>query len=763
MVKHTRFVVCCSLLALVYPMAANAQATAASAPSDTTSAVPATRPTDPAAASSAGLEDIVVTAQKRDETLQKTPASVQVIGAGQLVDRGVTDITRITNQVTGIIVSPSRQAAIIFSRGLGQSDTQSQTPVAVEVQLDGLTLPKDAQQFAFFDVANVQALKGPQGILYGRNAVGGALLVNSKRPTFDGIKAEGFFEYGNYDMKHADAAINLPAGTNLAFRAAIDYLNHDGYETNGAYSADVISGRISVAAKPTDRLSIFLSGTYSHRTGNGYSVHVRPFDPAANGDPFYVTPVPTSGTVGFANFNDPHNQGFDKSDAYLIAGEANYSLNDDLTLTYVGGYFNYKSTQVDASGNAPNGILQSYTTYYFIENTWDVQNEARLSFNRDKLRAVVGVLQHKFETPITQLQLSYPNGPIANGPYDYSEFNYAVFANVEVPLTDQLRLEGGLRQSWDRKTVVGTLSGTPVDLNSSNFPQWKHLSWKIGAQYDATQQILLYANVQNGYLPGSYQSAAVATLNALGRGRRYNQETLMAYTAGAKSRFADDRVQLNVEGFYYDYKGFQVNQRIELIVAGASSFQNAYANVAKSRIYGADIDLTVRPIRNGTATIGVSLLNAKIIDTGFSSLAVLQANGSFLSVSNPSLHGYQLPNAPNLTLNLGYQHIIPLPNDASIVANVGTHYESSKWLDYTHPQVSLAHQAAVWKTDVSLTYRAPDNRWSVGVWGHNLENSATYSGWGGNQLRQGGVVVGSYGATYVDAPRTYGVRAGFNF
>lgn len=729
---------------------------------DAPPAAAAPAPSDPAPDSTA-LEDIVVTAQKRDQTLQKTPASVQVVSAAQLVDRGVSDLTRITSQITGIVVQPSRQSVIIFSRGLGQSDTQSQTPVAVEVQQDGLTLSKNAQQFAFFDVANVQALKGPQGILYGRNAIGGAVLVTSKRPVFDGTHAEGSFEYGNYDTRHATVAINLPLGQDFAVRAAGDYLKHDGYQSNGGYSADVLSGRIGVAARPTDKLTLYLAGTYSRRTGNGYSFVTRPFDPAANGDPFYVTPVPTSGIVGVADFSEPRTRGFDTSESYFIAGEINYQLSDALKATYVGGYFDYTSEQVNASGVRPGGIFQSYTTNYFIENTYDFQNEVRLSYDRGGIKAIVGVLQHRFETPITQVQLAYRRGPVVNGPYDYSEFNYAIFGNVEVPVTDRLRVEGGLRQSWDRRTVQGTLSGTPIDLNRSNFPGWQHLSWKVGVQYDVSKRILAYANVQNGYLPGSFQSAAVATLTALGRSRRYDQETLTSYTAGVKSRFADDRVQINAEAFYYDYSGFQVNQRIELIVAGVSGFQNAYGNVRKSRIYGSDIDVIARPIRGGTATVGISLLDAKIIDTGFTSLAVLQPNGQFVSIANPGLRGYQLPNSPTLALNLGYEQVFQLGNGGSVIASGSTHHESSKWLDFTHPDIALARQGSFWKTDVSLTYRAPGNRWNISAFGRNLENTATYSNFGGFQLRQAGVVTGSYATAFTDVPRTYGVRAGFSF
>ena len=740
-----------SALALGFPMMAQAQTVAATGTQTESS--------------STALQEVVVTAQKRDETLQKTAAAVQVVGAAQLVDRGVSDFSRITNVVTGLSISPTRQGVVVFSRGLGQSDTQSQTPVAVEVELDGLTLPKDAQQFAFFDVANVQVLKGPQGTLYGRNAVGGAVLVSSKRPTFGGFSADGYFEYGNYDSKHAFVGANVPLGSEFAVRAAVDYLDHDGYLSTGANSADTISGRLSAAAKPTDRLSILISGTYSHRTGNGYAQSTVPYDTAANGSPFYVSPVPASGVVAGINFNDPHNHGFDRSEAYLITGELKYALTDQLEFSYITGYFNYKSAETNAWSYRPLGVYQASNAQYFTEDTMDFQNEARLSYTRGKTHVIVGALQHDFDSPTT-VRLSYPLGLNVNGPYDYGEKNYAVFGDAEVALTDRFRLEGGVRQSWDSKTLTGLLSLTPVTLNSSNFPGWSHFSWKIGAEYDLSSRILAYANIQNGYLPGSFNSASPATLAGANVGRRYNQETVTSYTAGLKSRFLADRLQVNLEAFYYDYGNFQVNQRINVAVPPATNFQSVYNNVKKSRIIGADADIAFRLTANDTLTAGLSLLDAEIVDTGFTSLAVLQSTGFYVNVANPSLKGYQLPNSPNVTVNLGYEHVFPLAHQDSIVANVATHIVSSQWLDYTHPQVGLAQEPAYSKTDVSLTYRAPGNRWNVSAFGRNLENSATYATFSANPFRQGGPgtpITGAFGAGYPDIPRTYGVRIGFTY
>lgn len=279
--------------------------------------------------------------------------------------------------------------------------------------------------------------------------------------------------------------------------------------------------------------------------------------------------------------------------------------------------------------------------------------------------------------------------------------------------------------------------------------------------------ILTYANVQTGYLPGAYQTATDAVLNALGLSRRYESQKVTAYQGGIKSRLFDNRIRLNIEGFYYDYKNFQVTQRVT-DPTNPNAFQSPYANIKKSRIYGADIDLIAQPVRNGTLTIGLALLNTRIIDSGFTKLSVLQANGlarnelgqNGFPPLDPSLRGFDLPFSPNVTLNLNYEQIVPLASGAQIVGNVGTHYESSKFLDYTQSPLFPGKHPAFWKTDVSLTYRAPDNRWNVSIWGRNLEDTPTYSAFTPNQLRVGGQVVGAFTNTYIDAPRTYGLRFG---
>jgi iron complex outermembrane receptor protein len=733
-----------SALAVMSPQAALAQAAPATAP----------------AAASEGIGDIVVTAQKREEKLQRTPAAVQVISSTQLVDRGVTDIVRLQNQVTGLIIQPSRQSVYMFSRGLGQADAQYQTSPAIEMQEDGLTLPRSGQQFALFDIGNIQVLKGPQGILYGRYGIGGAVLVTSKRPTYDRVKGEASLEFGNYGLMHGFAALNLPVSDHAGFRTAVDYQFHRGYVTNGQNDLDQISGRISFQADVTERLSVFLSATGADRKGHGFAQINFPRPPEANGDPWVVLPVPEGGIVGAANFNDAHNRGFNREKSYLLNGELNYDLNDDLKLTYLTGYFHHEGAQSNAFQNKPGGIFVNYATTYYIEDSWDYQNEARATFERDGFTAIVGALQHRFEAQDNIVQVAYKAGPFINGPHSPTESNYAVFGDIRIPLATGLRIEAGARQSWDIKHDTGTLTGQPIIIDSSNFKNFKNFSWKVGVEYDVAPSILTYANVQTGYLPGAYQTATQTVLTSLGLSRRYDSQTVMAYQAGVKSRFFNDRVQLNLEGFYYDYKNFQVTQRVPL-PGVTGGFQSPYANIKKSRIYGLDADLNVRVIKGGTATVGLNLLNAKIKNSGFSQLAVLQLNGTYQLVADPSLKGYDLPFSPKVTLNLGYEQVFHLANGGRVVANAATHHESSKYLDYTHSPIFPGKQPAIWKTDVSLTYRAPEDRFSVSIWGRNLERTATYSSFTPNPLAN--AVQPYYSNVYIDAPRTYGVRFGMSF
>lgn len=722
-----------------------------------------------AASADEDAAEIIVTAQKRSENLQKVPAVIDVVSADDIRERGVTDLSRLTNLTTGILLTPQRSSLQIFSRGLGQSDGQVFTTASVEVDLDGINLPKTAQQLALFDIGSIQVLKGPQGILYGRNAIGGAVVVTTQKPELGRFAAGGSFEYGNYDYIHGQAAVSVPLGQVAAVRAAVNYEKHDGYLTNGANDLDSLAGRLTFVIEPSDRVSLTASALFVDRNGHGFISQTLPYAPAANGNPWFANQVPTTGILGpDIDFSRPeNNQGYFNNKAVLLNANLTIKLTDELTFSYLPGYLNYKSEMLGATFYSPNGVLQSYQAVSIGEDIKEYSNEVRFNYDRPGIHVVAGALQHHMDAPFNFARRGYQGAVILNGPLDATENNYALFANADIDLTPTLRLTVGARQSWDRKGIDGTFGGRRLVLDKTNFPEFKNFSWKIGLSYDVSPDVMVYAHVQTGYLPGHYQTQPRAYDPApagLGLPLRVKEQTVTAYTAGFKSTFMDRRVTLNAEAFYYDYSNLHVNQRIPLIVAGAPTTVGVFANIKKARIYGADADLSVRIFENGRLSVGLALLDAQIVDSGFSVVQAMDSDGVTKNVADPSLHGYRLPFSPTLTVNLGYEHTFRLTNGGEVVATVASHHESERWLDYVHPNSVGALQGGFWKTDASLTYNAPEKKWYIGAWVRNLENSATYSGYSANSLRDAsGTVVGTFGTATIDAPRTYGVKAGFNF
>lgn len=716
--------------------------------------------------------EIIVTAQKRSENLQKVAAAVDVVSGEEIIARGVTDLTRLTNLTTGILLTPQRSSLQIFSRGLGQSDGMVQTTPSVEIDLDGINLPKAAQQLALFDLENIQVLKGPQGILYGRNAIGGAVVVTTRKPLLNETSFDGLAEVGNYDYRHLVASVSIPLGGVAALRGTVNYEKHSGYLTNGANDLDSFAGRLTLLVEPADWISLTVSGLYVDRDGRGFVSQTLPFAPEANGDPWYANRSPTSPLAGipapaFSLAVPENNRGFYRSNATFLNANLRVELSNELTLSYLPGYLNFKNRTLGATYYTPAGAFQSYQAVDIGENLEEYSNELRLNYDRTGLHIVAGALQHHLDAPFNFARLGYNGATFLNGPLNAKETNYALFANADIDILPELHLTLGARQSWDQKTVDGTFGGRRLVLTSSNFPQFKNFSWKVGLSYEITPRIMVYGHIQTSYLPGHYQTTPVAydpPPAGLGLPIRVKEQTLTAYTAGFKSRLFDDRVTLNAEAFYYDYNNFHVNQRLPNPL-NATATVTPYANVRKARIYGADVDLSVRVFENGRATVGLSLLNAEIVDSGLSLVLVMDRNGIFQPAPDPSLRGYRLPYSPTVTLNLGYEHTFPLADGAEITASVSSHHESSRWLDYAHPQSIGAKQDGFWKTDASLTYYSPDKSWNLGAWVRNLENKATYSGYSANSFRSvpGGPITGTFGTATIDAPRTYGVRAGVNF
>ena len=320
----------------------------------------------------------------------------------------------------------------------------------------------------------------------------------------------------------------------------------------------------------------------------------------------------------------------------------------------------------------------------------------------------------------------------------------AVFGELRYALSDTLRLVGGGRVSDDRRRgsgfqpdiiVAPAVDQDPVGLFTgvapptwSNSESWDNVDWKLGIEFDAAEETLVYATAQTGFQPGTFDVFPDAVTEA---------SELLSFTVGARSRLAGGRLVFNNELFYYLYDDL-------LTQAFDAATGTNFLTSADTRIYGLQSDIAYAP--------------ASLENTQFSfSLGYLRARyDDFLEDSLDVFNDNEMQNAPEWTATLGIVHDWLLPAGAYIRADLSSRYESGFWGNFSHSPGM--YQAGYTKTDVAITWHSGDGRWSAGLWAKNLENSDVQSAAAtGNPLTDPGP-----GAPFLEAPRTYGLRVTLN-
>lgn len=733
-----------STAALLLASAAGAQAQAqepaaasgnqAAAPADTGST-----------ASSTGLGEIVVTASKRAENLQRAALSVTAIGAPQLQARAITDASQLAGLAPSVQFQPSF-LLLTFIRGVGNYSSQPAVDQSVAYNVDGIYLSRPyAMPNILFDLERIELLRGPQGTLQGRNSTGGSVNLITARPTMD-FEARVSLSGGNYSLLTTEGMINVPLAPDVALRISGATTQHDGYFKNGFGDANTMGARARLLAKPTSRLEILLTGEYSRRNEKGPTDSPCPpgsTDVACAGIPWHpFDGTPGQGTDAVNNMDEPN---ILKATNYAIYAEVNYDL-DFATLTWVPSY-----RHVDYRSN------QSYSHFFgFYPAVHDglYSQELRLTSKSDSnITWVVGAYygrqksaeQNYFltgEPPF--LTVNRPGfAPIGHVSFknDVDRYVYrsqSIFGQVAVPLFDGFRVVGGARYTWDKKQMSGTTGvvtagPTFISVDTSARQSLKKLTYKAGFEYDIAPQVLGYANISTGFKSGGVNGVPPSS----GLPATFGPEKNTAYQAGIKSRFFDNRVQVNAEAFYYDYRGYQTSA-FGVTQEGISIGLNV--NSQKARLYGGEIESTFLITPQDKLDLSLSLLSARYKEFDIPSTGV-------------NLSGQRMQNAPGHTFTAGYDHTFDLANGANIVAHVEAHYESSQWVDYRLSPGSYV--SGFWRESANLTYNSKDDRWSLGAFIHNISND------GSLVTAVGGL--GPYELGVPLPPRTYGVRASAKF
>lgn len=668
------------------------------------------------------LQEVVVTSTKQTQTLQKTAAAVTAISEDTLINAGVADLREAQKLVPSVRFQAEGNNTQVIVRGVGSVlDFQNVEP-NVAFNFAGAYVPRESTSAAFFDIEQLEVLPGPQGTLYGRSAIGGTINLNPVRPSFDNA-GKSILEVGNYSMFHGTVTQNFKASETLAFRIAGDYIKNDGYMTTGADAKDDYGVRLSTLYKPSDQLSVYLWGQWAEKNGYAPNLVNKGTDPATGGYCeqcfFHDNPWNDTRTGQFATpFGETQRE---KSDYRTgsVGGQIDYQL-DGMTLTYIPSYL-----YLDTVPTYWLSAIQAINTAHYNQLT----QELRLSSSNDsRVKWLGGIYYYNVRN----------NGTFtlfANQPFaflqDDVEANrlegYAAFGQATYSITDSLRTTFGARYSSTNRKAHGNsplaVGGLPYEFDKT----YKHVDWKVGLEKDFTPKVMGYAAVQTGYQPGTYNELP----NTATFSNEIKPAKLLAYTAGVKSRSLADRLQINAEVYYYDYQDLLI-QSYDI-----SAAFNAIFNAKKVTIRGAQVDLLARVFEQDQFSVNVGYSRAR--------------NKDFTTPNGENYDGFQLAYAPDWTAITGYTHNMPLGN-ATLRAHVDWAYESSWFGDYVHNPGTKS--PATSKFDASLTYDA--DKWSAGLWVKNWSNKVRIAA-------TAAAGIPGPATSYLDPPRTYGVRFAVNY
>jgi iron complex outermembrane receptor protein len=716
-----------SAVAQTAPPAATPVPTA-SAPATTTAPAPSTR----------GLNDIIVTAQRRSENIQKAPIAIDAVSAATLKSANITEADGISQIVPSTHIGKASGPYVLFYvRGVGSNASSSLTDTAISLSLDGVPLARQYDTVGqFYDLERVEVLEGPQGTLYGRNATGGAvnIIPNHPKPDFG---ADFNLTIGDYNTINADASVNLPVNDLLSTRFSFASANHSGYLSDGGADEDLKSARAQFLFKPSSTLSVLISGDVVKQGGVGGGSAID-----SNGFVYWQRIGLTDPRIqaieaakGFQVI--PESAQFEDNRYYGLHGEINWTT-DLGTLTIIPAY---------RHNDLNFGVL--YGAYSTVkEHDRQESVEARFA-TRDigPLKVIVGgyYMHDGLSTTQTVNQLNKTGNQQI---YDYFTDTKAVFADATFKLTDKLRLIGGVRWTTESKGLDGSLHNpflanpTYISIDQSN--NYSDVTYRAGAQYDITPTSMAYATISTGFHSGGYFFTADNPV--------FKPEYITAYTLGIKNRFFDNKLQFNVELFKWNYKDQQLGH------TAVDSMGNAIfatQNAGATHIKGVEVNTQYRILSNTQIGVYVQYLDSKFIQYSY----VQPTAGSPLSLCSStkvsggfdiSCQGLTPPNSPKWTVNPSITQTVPISDDLSLDLNATGHYESQSYTTVTYQPSD--HQPAYFTGNLSATLNIR-NKWSVGAFIDNVANSTikeftTHT---------------NFNSSFLQPPRTFGFRVSAHF
>ncbi len=717
----------------------------------------------PGSSKSRQVEELIVTARKRAESVQDVPIAITAFSADQIKDASLTNLDQLAPLTPGLFFGRfSETRPQIYIRGVGSRQFDVGAEGSVGVFIDEAYVGRFSAGLAGLgDIDRIEVLKGPQGTLYGRNTIGGAINVITKDPT-DELEIESEVGFGNMDYYSVEGAVSGPlVDDRLSGRLSAYYRSRDGYVTNLATGTehndlDQLGLRGKLSWTPAENIDIKFSLEYNRA------------DPDSGLQGEYVTGLPVLATGGPlvpplmttpSRFDEFYNLDSELDrEMYSATVRVDWELNP-LTVTSITNYSDLDMFETRDLDSTPLESIEHRTDEESKQYTQEIRFSSKpggLWTFEDKVEWIFGVYYLR-EEPIRRENLrggldsvfsmiaasvdgGGPPAPLAPGQIYIDNFltvdvettSYAVFGQATFDLTEQLALTIGARYTNDEKDAVYSGSSnrdfippiiTPYQVTLN--PDWNSFDPKVTLEYRVDDDILTYATYSQGFKSGGFQ---FAKFNPTEASDVFDPEEVDAYEVGLKSRWLDRRLKLNLNYFYYDYTDLQV-ARTTVGAGGAPAISTL--NAAEATVQGLELDSEYQFTESLSLTLGYAYLDATYDDYVFNDML--------------NFSGNDLVRSPENTLNLALTYSTTIA-DGELTARGEYNWTDDYFFEPDQGLTAGTTQEDYALVNAKLSYgRGP---WIFSVWGKNLTDEV---------YRNTTLSFGAFTMEYLNLPRTYGV------
>lgn len=708
---------------------------------------------DDSATKTSGLEEIIVTATKRNDTVFSAPVSVTALSGEEISHLGTTSITDLDTRIPNLRVSESIAFPTITMRGIGSGTGTSAFDQTVSVFSDGIYAARSRQFLApYFDVDHIEVLRGPQGAIVGKNTSAGAIVVVSARPTAD-LSASIDTSYNfNLNQSTATGVISGPLGGGFGFRLSGQYDQMDrGYmyntttDTHDPRSKSGI-GR-AVLTYENGGFDAFAKVEYSKRKLKGGFLQA-------------ATPARAGYELDYVRDTGGGGPEYDNLENVNVALNMNYDTGG-VTLSSISGFSWYDSSV----GLDPDGIAAPLVYAIIAEDYRQYSQEFRFATPAgEPLELVAGVYAQHYRQHAYRAVLNNLNPAVSNYvTFDQKDEAISAFAELQWNISPQFRVRGGGRYTYEKKTadysiLLGPQAFNRIGAAGPGTPFSDRISEglfdpSIVVQWEPSSSAMLFGSFSRGSKGGAFQGdvsgATLATYSV-------RPERASSFEGGAKLRFAGNRGRLGITLFRTRYSALQLS---EIDPNAVNTIIFRVRNAGKALTKGVEVEGAFKANDWLTMNLSAAYLDAKYTDYTAGDCAPGQvANGSV--AGSCSYNGVSLPQAPKWNGNVGTNIEYPIAGDWRLIGNANLQFTSRHRTNTSNDPRSIQHGYA----KVDLTLGVANDNWRLALLVRNLTDKLTKS-W--TTLSPVAATAGGLGPDVrlykVDQPRTFALQASYKF